>query len=72
LPSAYGGEQCDHLGITSLAEKELILHQGQANNAFCTSFGLTWDIIPIYIALRSDMLITANKEKSGCGTMFIP
>jgi hypothetical protein len=33
LPSAYGSEQCNHLGITSLAEKGLILRQGQANDA---------------------------------------
>jgi hypothetical protein len=38
----------------------------------CTDFGLTWDIVPIYIALRSDMPITANKEKPGRGIMFIP
>lgn len=33
LPSAYGQQQCHQLGIEKLAEKELVLREGQANDA---------------------------------------
>jgi hypothetical protein len=33
LPSLYGRRKCQELGIEDLAEKELVLRQGQANDA---------------------------------------